>query len=266
LRSLDRILAQGWKDASLKHVIAYSGSTPVGRDAPGVLDDYAFLVLACLDAYESTADLSYFKFARNIADAMIGRFGDSAAGGFFDCDLLNSDKLGALVARRKPFQDAPTPAGNSSAALALLRLHAYTHQARYRELAEKTLEIFAGVSAQFGIFAATYGIAVLAFTCPHTRVVIIGTDERAPELCRAANKTFSLTQSVIRLTDNEAVPQNLPPALAETIPNLPGVKEGQSQAVVCAGFVCRPPVNDPAKLDELLRESSRSGNEVSAAD
>ena len=32
--------------------------------------------------------------------------------------------LGALTARRKPLQDSPTPAGNPTAAAALLRLEA----------------------------------------------------------------------------------------------------------------------------------------------
>ena len=39
--------------------------------------------------------------------------------------------LGVLGTRRKPFQDSPTPAGNSVAAIALLRLHAYTNDQGY---------------------------------------------------------------------------------------------------------------------------------------
>ena len=62
----------------------YSDSRRSGAKLPGVLDDYAFAVIACLDAYEATADLSYFRFARAIADAMVAGFFDSADGGFFD--------------------------------------------------------------------------------------------------------------------------------------------------------------------------------------
>ncbi|MGA7380997.1 MAG: thioredoxin domain-containing protein, partial [Terriglobales bacterium] len=67
LRSLDRILAEGWHaDGALLHVLAYSDAGAERRDVPAVLDDFAFTVVACLDAYESTADLSYFNFARRI--------------------------------------------------------------------------------------------------------------------------------------------------------------------------------------------------------
>jgi len=132
LRSLDRILSEAWDaQRGLAHVISYGDAKAAPRLVRGLLDDYAFTALACLDAYEVTGAMSYFKFAQQIADEMIRRFGDPTSGGFFDTEATLEDKLklGALSARRKPFQDAPTPAGNPGAAIALLRLHAYTNKA-----------------------------------------------------------------------------------------------------------------------------------------
>ncbi|MGH9602041.1 MAG: thioredoxin domain-containing protein, partial [Terriglobales bacterium] len=74
-------------------------------------------------------------------------------------------------------------------------------------------------------------------------------------LHRAALAPFALNKEVLRLTDSELAPQNLPPALAETLPNLPGVKEGKTAAVVCSGFVCRPPITDPVELARILAET-----------
>ena len=138
LRSLDRILSHGWNPKSgLQHVIAYSDPKAERRPLPGVLDDYAFTVIACLDAYEASADLSYFHFAEKIATAMIERFHDAQEGGFFDIasgpSVGDGLVLGALAARRKPLQDSPTPAGNPAAAIALLRLHAYSNHPEHRE-------------------------------------------------------------------------------------------------------------------------------------
>src|SRR5439155_610003 len=119
LKSLDRILAEAWRpDFGLKHVVAYSDAIAAKRDNHGFLDDYAFTAIACLDAYESTADLSYFRIARQITDQMIERFYDSVSGGFFDAQRT-SQSLGVLGAPRKPFQDSPTPAGNPMAVIAL---------------------------------------------------------------------------------------------------------------------------------------------------
>ena len=276
LRSLDRLLSEGWKFGTaqtladknvrptLKHVIAYSDPAAERRETSGVLDDYAFGVIACLDAYEATADMSYFRFARAIADAMIAQFFDPVAGGFFDVAGAaagpsgeESDALGILGTRRKPFQDSPTPAGNSGAAIALLRLHAYTNEAPHRDQAEQTLEVFAGVAGQHGMFMATYGLAVTHFSHPHTQVVIVGQDEAAERLFRAAVRPLGLNTAVMRLAQNGAVAQNLPPALAQTIPNLPALREGRSFAAVCSGFACRPPLFDAEELEHTLGSRAR---------
>ena len=62
--------------------------TPEKRFVRGLLDDYAYTAIACLDAYEVTGDLSYFRFARQIADEMIRRFADPTSGGFFDTEAF----------------------------------------------------------------------------------------------------------------------------------------------------------------------------------
>jgi uncharacterized protein YyaL (SSP411 family) len=162
-------------------------------------------------------------------------------------------QLGALSARRKPFQDAPTPAGNPSAAIALLRLHAYTNDAKYRDKAEDTLEVFAGAAEQFGIYAGTYGIAATWMSRPHIQVVVVGEDAAAEALLQAASAPFAVNKSVVHLTDSEAVAQNLPAVLAETVPNLPALKEKKSFAMVCTNFSCQPPVANPEELSSLLR-------------
>jgi uncharacterized protein YyaL (SSP411 family) len=257
LRSLDRILSQGWNSGGgLAHVIAYSDPKAGKRSVSGVLDDYAFTVIACLDAYEASADLSYFHFAEKIAAAMMARFSDTREGGFFDIAAgpeADGVVLGALAARRKPVQDSPTPAGNPAAAIALLRLHAYTNDQKYRNAAENTLKAFAAIAGHYGLFAATYGIALDMYLHPHTQVVVVGSGEPADKLYAAAAGRFSLNKSVLHLAQGEAVPQMLPPALAETIPNLPAVKEGKTVAVVCSGFTCQPPVSE---VQELLSEIS----------
>jgi uncharacterized protein YyaL (SSP411 family) len=284
LRSLDRLLAEGWRTESqaestaqgnaaeghlssardqspgtLCHVIAYSDPKAERRETAGVLDDYAFTVIACLDAYEATADLSYFRFARAVADSMVKRFYDPDEGGFFDTPVASASSgtgengQGILPIRRKPFQDSPTPAGNPAAAIGLLRIYAYTNDASYRERAERTLELYAGGAAQHGIFAATFGLAMARLTAPHTQIVIVGNDDAAAELCRAARRSFSLTTAILRIDRNAAIAQNLPPALAETVPNLPALAEARSFAVTCSELGCQPPVFQVEELRQLLR-------------
>jgi uncharacterized protein YyaL (SSP411 family) len=268
LKSLDRVLASAYKapgatqPASLLHVVAYSDPKAQHRAVPGMLEDYAFTALACLDAYEITADLSYFRFARAITDAMIARFFDGTSGGFFDSEPAAEGKsLGVLATRRKPLQDSPTPAGNPMAAIALLRLHHFTGNAAYREKAEETLETFSAVAEQFGIFAATFGIAVAHLLESPVQVVVIaqeGDEATADGLQALAIASFAFNQSVLRLNSSQAVAENLPAALAETIPHLRELHGEKSFAVLCSGSTCQPPIFRPADLQGALRKADRA--------
>lgn len=278
LKSLDRVLAEAWKQTpdtrhaaeashaprELLHVVAYSDPNAAHREVPGLLDDYAFTVLACLDAYEATADLSYFKFAHAIADAMIARFYHATSGGFFDSEpVRDGESLGVLSTPRKPVQDSPTPAGNPMAAIALIRLHHYTGDTSYHDKAELTLETFAGVAEQFGIFAATYGIAVVHLLESPSQVVVIaedGDEEAAGKLYAAAVAPFAFNKSTLLLSANQAVAENLPPALAATIPHLPELSSNKSGprksfAVLCSGSACQPAVSTIEDLRAALERA-----------
>jgi hypothetical protein len=88
-------------------------------------------------------------------------------------------------------------------------------------------------------------------------VVVVGRDAAAAELYRAAVRPFSLSTAVLRLDADKAVAQNLPPALAETIPNLLALKEGRSFAVVCSEFACQPPIFDAREMEKALQTRTR---------
>ena len=82
-------------------------------------------------------------------------------------------------------------------------------------------------------------------------------DPRAFLFTIAAN-FVGFDRSVLRLAANEAVPQNLPPGLAETIPQLPVIREGKSAAVVCSGFSCQPPISDPDQFRRMFERTPKA--------
>ncbi len=256
LKTIDRILAEAWsEDRGLAHVVAYADAEGEASRIPGMLDDYAYLGQACLDAWERTGELRYFTAARGITQQMVQRFYDPTGLGFFDTEQGDTaSRLGALQARRKPLQDSPTPAGNPVAAWLLLRMHDLTGEAALREKAEDTLESFAGIVEHFGLYAGTYQLALQRFLLPPVQVVVIG-DAGADELEAAATARYAVNKSVIRLTHAQATAQNLPPMLAESIPYLPQLQMGDGPlAVVCRGVQCLPPVATPEELLTSLGE------------
>jgi len=256
LKSLDRVLAQGWNRAlGLAHVIAYGESVQTAVRVSGMLDDYVFVGHACLDAWECTGEMRYYTAAAEITESMITRFYDNTGGGFFDTQppVEGEVVLGALTARRKPLQDTPTPAGNPMAAALLLRMESLNGRSDYAVKAEDTVESFAGVVEHFGLYAGTFGLAIQRIAQPPVQVCVIGDDAEARALEAVAMARFAVNKSVIRLRHNQL--GALPPALAETLPHLPGIAGGGSCAVVCSGSACLPPVTELEHLISRLNEA-----------
>ena len=257
LKTLDRMLREAWSETrGFGHRIG-------GPALHGSLDDQVFSILALLDAYELTLDARYFQAAKKTMDSTIERYGDAEGGGFFDRPS-DAAPMGGLDVRRKPFQDSPTPGANSAAVLALTRLHSFTGDDSYRDFAQRTLEAFAGIAPQYGLFAATYGLAATLFTRHPLQVVITGRegDPAAQALDAAANRVFRYGKTVLRLAsaagDGRSAAAslgNLAGALKETLPHLPADK---AMAVVCVGQTCLPPTSDAQQLAALL-ENGASG-------
>jgi len=183
-------------------------------------------------------------------DLTLDLYGDAENGGFFDRSRLAAP-MGGLDVRRKPFQDSPTPSGNSCAAAVLARLHAYTAEKRYADAARATLEAFAGMAPQYGLFAASYALALSLHLNPPAQVVVLGSagDTNSAELEQAALAVYRLGKAVLRVTPENLSANSLPQALAQTLPHLDAAKP---QALVCAAGVCHPPTTDPDHLRKLL--------------
>jgi uncharacterized protein len=256
LKSLDRVLAEAWDPvAGMAHVVVYGEAGGSGARVSGVLDDYVFLGHAALDAWEATGEMRYYEAAEAIAEVAVARFYDKTGCAFFDTELAAEGevRLGALSARRKPLQDSPTPASNPVGAAFLLRLEALNGREDYAVKALETLETFAGVVEHFGLYAASYGLALQRMVQRAVQVCVIGDDAAARRLEAVALARYAVNKSVIRLRKDQL--EALPPALAETLPHLPALKDAGSFAVVCSGNRCLPPVST---VDELIAAMNQS--------
>jgi uncharacterized protein YyaL (SSP411 family) len=249
LRTLDRFLAEGWDDA--RGFMHRLGSEWLY----GSLDDQAQMAAALLDGFEATLDRRYFDAAERAMNIVLDKYADRDSGGFFDRSS-DAPPMGGLDVRRKPLQDAPTPGGNPVAAMALDRLYNYTGNRRYHQEAESTLDAFAGVVQQYGLFAATYGLASVLHARHPLQIVVTGIegDETAESLARAARSFYRFSKAVLRVTPERLAGSALPMALRETLPN---VRADVSVALVCAGTRCYPPVDRPDMLLSLLADIGR---------
>ena len=120
------------------------GRTAAPPPIQGYLEDHAYLLQALLALYEATFEERWYAEAVALAQTMIERFGDPAEGGFF----TTAEDQPHLVTRRKDLEDAPTPSGNSAAALGLLRLARLSGSTEYERQAAGVLALHGPVAAR----------------------------------------------------------------------------------------------------------------------
>ena len=200
-----------------------------------VLEDHAFLLEALLALYEATFDPRWFTAARGVADTIIETFGDTENGGFFS---TAADHEG-LIARRKDVEDNPIPAGQSAAALGLLRLGALTGEYRYEEAALGALRLLHTIAPQHPQAFGHLLQAIDFHVSPVREVALVGPDREPLE--RVVRSQF---RPHVVVAGGEA----------DGVPLLDGREpvDGRAAAYVCERFACLRPVTEPDELAALL--------------
>jgi uncharacterized protein YyaL (SSP411 family) len=229
--------------------MAHQWRKETGARVWGLLDDQAMFALGLLDVFEATQEPRYLETARRLADLLIERFADDD-GGLLDVAPSIHDAGGseALKAKVKPFQDAPTPAGNPIAAVLLDRLEALLGEARYREAAARILESFAAAAPRYGIFAGTFAAAVRLHLERPVHVTIVGDEASAKTLALfdAAVRSFPPHKAVVMIAPGAEPPAGFPESARDFAKGYPADK--LPAACVCKGTHCNIPTSDPAVL------------------
>jgi uncharacterized protein YyaL (SSP411 family) len=262
LEALDLMLTKAYDPArGIAHALAISqsGNSSSNFDFRvsnfDLLDDQVFIAAALLDAHEVTGKRAYFDRALELMETTVRRFWDDSDGGFFDTAKDLDGRQGSLTQTRKAFQDSPTPAGNSVAIGVLDRLATLAERPDFREKAQATLDLFAPKAAEFGLYAATYALALVNHQRPPVEVVVIGEarNESTKSLLRAAFQAPRAGKRVFHFDPAVLKSRDLPAGLAATLPHVP--YDGKPLALVCVGASCQPPVSDPEELARALAAS-----------
>jgi uncharacterized protein YyaL (SSP411 family) len=196
------------------------------------LEDYANVANGLVELHWATGELRWLAEARRLADLAVELFSDRDRGGFF-VDPAGAD---GLVARRKEFDDHPTPSGNSMAAFVLLRLARIYGDG---ELERQAVGVFRLARVYLERAPSAVGHLLCALDLhfsPRREVAVVG---RSEELRAAALAGFQ-PNTVFAFADE---PTDDLPLLAGK-----GLVDGKPAAYVCANFACQRPVTDPAEL------------------
>jgi hypothetical protein len=230
-RALDHLRQRHWQDGRLLATSRHGRA-----HLPAYLDDHAFLLAALLELLQAGYCTEDLDFARQLADALLERFEDTAGGGFF----FTAHDHEALIQRPKTAHDNALPSGNGVAAFALQRLGHLLGEVRYLEAAQRTLAAFRLQFEPQPGGCATLLAALEEALAPPAIVVLRGPAGGVAGWQRrlAGRRAFVM-----------AVPNGtpgLPAALAK--PETPAVN-----AWVCRGVNCLAPVANFAELEDILK-------------
>jgi len=202
------------------------------------LDDHAFMLWALLELLQAEFRAQDLAWGVELADALLDRFEDQAAGGFF----FTSHDHETLIHRPKPGHDNATPSGNGVAAQALRSLGAWLGETRYIDAADRTLRAFARELAAHPSGFASLLVALGESLQPPTTVLLAGDAATCATWMRRLGHVYRPRVRALDVSAQTA----LPDALAK--PHVGAA--GQATAWVCRGVACLPPVS---KIEDVER-------------
>jgi uncharacterized protein YyaL (SSP411 family) len=194
----------------------------------GYLEDYAHVANGYIELHWASGDLRWLEEAYLLA-AHAETFADAERGGWF----VGHE---GLVARRKEFDDHPTPSGNSMMAYVMLRLARIWGSEEFERTA---VSVFRLVRPLLERAPSAFGHMLCALDLhfsPPREVAVVGESE---ELRRAALAGFR-PNTVFAFA----------PEPTDEVPLLAGkpLVGGRPAAYVCERFACQTPVTSAAEL------------------
>jgi uncharacterized protein YyaL (SSP411 family) len=186
--------------------------------------------------------------AIDLTQRLISEFHDADGRGFFFTSAAHDN----LLVRTKPYHDGAVPAGNSTAALVLLRLSRFLDDESLRSKAE---EIFNAVQEMMTahpqafthlICAADFHLDVPSELALVGRLGSADTDN----LLSAVRSRFAPNEIVALLDPDQ--PDSVTGGI--NLPLLDGKQliDGAAAAYVCRDYACATPVGDADELSRLL--------------
>ncbi len=215
---------------------------------PGFADDYAFIIHALIELYETTFDAQYLKTALDLNGYFTEHFRDTGNAGFFTV----SDTSETLILRRKELYDGAIPSGNSAEFMNLIRLSRLTGDAILEEQASALARYFAGTVSQ-SPSSYCWFLCGLDLAGQSYEVVIVGEDGAADTLALVRELRVRYLPSVMVMQFAPGPPASVLAEYAPFTRDL-SMKHGKATAYICSGHACSLPVTDPEEIFRQMGE------------
>jgi uncharacterized protein len=221
----------------------HAGNRAVDKDGrtseQGFLEDQAFVAAGLLDLFESTSNPRWLEEAIALGEVLESDFADPDGGGWY----MTAADGERLIAREKPRYDGAEPSGTSVALLNAQRLHTFTGDERWHEVARKGFSsVWELLSAQ--PLALSEGLLALDYFTDIPREIAL----TLPATLAAGAKSPLEEVLATSFVPNRAVVVAAPDSdLATKVPFFSGkvAQGGLATAYVCERGRCDLPATNP---------------------
>ncbi|WP_301921091.1 thioredoxin domain-containing protein [Ferruginibacter sp.] len=139
---------------------------------PAFLDDYAYLIAACIELYQLTFDDNYFTKAKQYAQYVTENFSDNESLYFFFTHKDQTD----IIIRKKEMYDGAVPSGNSIMAGNLLKLSTIFNIPEWQTRATKMLIMNSGATIRYPASLGIWASLLLQSVIGLNELAIVGND------------------------------------------------------------------------------------------
>ncbi|KHG22136.1 Spermatogenesis-associated 20 [Gossypium arboreum] len=225
-------------------------------NAPGFLDDYAFLISGLLDLYE-------FGGSTDWLDEL---FLDREDGAYFNTPGEDP----SVLLRVKEDHDGAEPSGNSVSAINLVRLASMVSSSKsdhYRQNGEHLLAVFESRLKEMAMAVPLMCCAADMLSIPSRKqVVLVGhkPSEEFENMLAAAHASYDPNKTVIHIDPTNTAEMEFWETNNDKVALMArnNFAADKVVALVCQNFSCRPPVSSPKSLQHMLSNKSASSSVV----
>ncbi len=206
----------------------------------GYLDDYAYLIQALLDVYQTNFDSEILKTAIVLQSQQDKLFWDPEKGGYFFSD--GSDP--SILVRSKEAGDNAIPNGNAISALNLLKLFEFTGEAAYRNQALTIFKVFSKIMVEYP-HACPQLLIAYDYLTDETKQLVMSSSEIPESFLKTLHQEF-IPNKILAWTNGK---KDFPALVKNKTP------KGKTAYYVCEAGACQAPTQEEKEVLEKINFS-----------
>ena len=204
-------------------------------------DDYAFLIWALIELYQSTFNPEYLEKAISWNEQFISSFWDQEKGGFY-FSIADDDQV---YGRQKQIFDGAMPSSNSVALMNLIRLSRLTGETELENYADQVGKAFSADLIRSGASICHSMQSVQFLNSESKELSLLAEPEELPETIRDTFSPFSVMHIITKKNSK---------ALSEIAPYTSTQKKinGNPTLYICTDFMCKEPLSGLKLIKKAL--------------